>query len=377
MATQQTANEACFIGLQVVPTIVWGGTGVGKTTVISQLAKALDRNFHLLIGSTHLPEDFSGYPDADRELGVIRMMPTQWVDAFKDGSGFLLLDEFTCVPQTTMAAELSLITERRVGDYTLPESTIIVAAANPPELAPSGNALPPSMRSRFFHYKWEIDRNELFAGYRKGLEWSAPAFPIVPAEHRALYPKYGGMVEAFLRSTPDCMEKLPDSDECLAFPNPRTWSYVVKTLSAAESVGHDHSGAVFRKLVTGCVGDAAGSEFLRYMNTLDLLNPAEVLEGTVKYKYVNRPDLNICLLTGLVKELRVNSTSERWTRAAQVFCDVGEHEVETFLTQFKQLWNPIAQGGVRPDGWMPQSALLNRLMKLVPQGIQEFGTQAK
>jgi len=366
-----TANEPCFIALQVVPTLVWGGTGVGKTTVLSQLAASLKRNFHLLIGSTHLPEDFSGYPDADRNVGVIRMLPTQWVEKFMDGSGFLLLDELTCVPPTTMAAELSLITERRVGDYTLPDTTIIVAAANPPELAPSGNALPPSMRSRFFHYRWQVDRNELFKVYRAGLEWSAPPFPIVPSEHKQLYPKYGGLVEAFLRGTPDCMEKLPDSDETLSFPNPRTWSYVVKTLSAAESVGHAPDSSVANQLVRGCVGDAAGAEFLRYVAQLDLVNPADILDGAIKFKYQNRPDLNICLLTGLVKELRSNTTAERWTRAAQVFCDIGEHEVETFLTQFRPLWNPVAQGGVRPDGWMPQANLLNRLMKLVPQGIQE------
>jgi hypothetical protein len=366
-----TVNEPCFIALQVVPTLVWGGTGVGKTTVLSQLASSLKRNFHLLVGSTHLPEDFSGYPDADRNLGVIRMLPTAWVDKFKDGTGFLLLDELTCVPPTTLAAELSLITERRVGDYTMPESTIIVAAANPPELAPSGNALPPSMRSRFFHHKWEVDRNELFAGYRKGLEWSAPAFPVVPESHKGLYPKYGSLVEAFLRGTPDCMEKLPDSDETLSFPNPRTWSYVVKVLSAAESVGHDSKSAVFSSLVRGCVGDAAGGEFMRYMANLDLVDPVGVLEGTVKYEYVNRPDLNICLLTSLVKELRSDSTTERWTRAAKVFCDIGDHEVESFLSQFKQLWNPIAKGGVRPDGWMPSAGLLNRMMKLVPGGIGE------
>lgn len=373
MATAQTKNEPCFIALQVVPTIVWGGTGVGKTTVLSQLAASLKRNFHLLIGSTHLPEDFSGYPDADRELGVIKMMPTQWVEKFRDGSGFLLLDEFTCVPPNTMAAELSLITERRVGDYTLPESTIIVAAANPPELAPSGNALPPSMRSRFYHYKWEVDRNELYKGYRNGLNWEAPPFPVVPPEHRQLYPKYGGLVEAFLRGTPDCMEKLPESDETLAFPNPRTWSYVVKCLSAAESVGHTLGSAVFSTLVNGCVGDAAGAEFIRYMSQLDLINPAAVLDGTVKFKYQNRPDLNICLLTGLVKELRTETNSERWTRAAQVFCDIGEQEVETFLTHFKSLWNPVNKGGVRPDGWMPGQALLNRLMKLLPAGLPDAG----
>jgi hypothetical protein len=366
-----TANESCFIALQVVPTIVWGGTGVGKTTVLGQLARSLKREFHLLIGSTHLPEDFSGYPDADRQLGVIRMLPTQWVDKFKDGNGFLLLDEFTCVPPTTMAAELSLITERRVGDHTLPETTIIVAAANPPELAPNGNPLAPSMRSRFFHHRWEIDRGELFAGYRRGLQWSAPLFPVVPPSHTQYYAKYGGLVEAFLRGTPDCMEKLPDSDETLAFPNPRTWSYVVRVLSAAESVGHQKGSLVFRQLVTGCVGDAAGGEFLRYMDQLDLIDPKSILDGMATYEYRNRPDLNICLLTGLVKELRDRTDKDRWTLAAKVFCDVGEREIETFLTQFKSLWLPVAQGGVRPDGWTPPQALLARLMKLVPSGLRD------
>ena len=43
---KHTKNEAFFIALQVVPSIVWGGTGVGKTTVIAQLARALGRVFH-------------------------------------------------------------------------------------------------------------------------------------------------------------------------------------------------------------------------------------------------------------------------------------------------------------------------------------------
>ena len=51
--------------------------------------------------------------------------------------------------------------------------------------------------------------------------------------------------------------------------------------------------------------------------------------------------------------------------------DVGEREIETFLTQFKSLWLPVAQGGVRPDGWTPPQALLARLMKLVPSGLRD------
>jgi hypothetical protein len=364
-------NEPLFIAVQAVPCIVWGGTGVGKTTVLLMLGEHLKRTTHLLIGSTHLPEDFSGYPDADKTKGVVRLLPTSWVERFSDGRGFLILDEFTCVPPNTMAAELSLITERRVGDVTLPESTIIVAAANPPQLAPNGNALPASMRSRFFHYQWQIDRDALFAGYRRGLEWQVPAFPVVPKNHVELYPKYGGLVEAFLRGNPDCLEKIPDSDETLSFPNPRTWSYVVRVLSAAESCGHMAGSAVFRTLVTGCVGDAIGGEFLQYLARLDLVDPAAVLAGTVPYTYTNRPDLNICLLTGLVRELRDDTSPERWTKAAEVFCQVGEREIETFLTQFRSLWKTTADGGVRPAGWMPAGNLLSRLLRLVPNGLPQ------
>jgi len=367
-----STNVAAFIALQVVPTLIWGGTGVGKTTVLLALARALNRHGHLLIGSTHLPEDFSGYPHADMAANVMRMMATSWVVAFRDGNGFLILDEFTTVPDNTLAAELSLITEGRVGDEQLPKSTIIVGAANPPHLAPGGKPLPPSMRSRFFHYQWQINREELFAGYRRGLDWATPEFPKVPADHAALYPKYGALVEAFLRGNPDCLEKVPDSDETLSFPNPRTWTYVVKVLSAAESVGFQRGSSVFATLVTGCVGDAAGGEFLAYMNRLDLVDPAAVLDGTVEYQWTNRPDLNICLLTGLVKELRSNTNAERWTRAAEVFCQIGEHEIESFLTQFRSLWNPTdapRDPGVRPAGWMPEQRLLGRLMRLVPQGV--------
>lgn len=363
-------NVSAFIALQVVPTLLWGGTGVGKTSVLLALGRYLERVTHLLIGSTHLPEDFSGYPDADRAAGVMRMMPTSWVDKFKGGDGYLVLDEITTVQHTTQAGLLSIITEKQVGEYRLPDTTLIVAAANPPELAPNGSALPPSMRSRFYHHKWEVDREELYAGFRAGLNWGTPPFPKVPDDHVQLYPKYGSLVEAFLRGNPDCLEKIPDSDEVLSFPNPRTWSYVVKCLSAAEAVGFAPGSSVFRQLVTGCVGDAAAAEFLAFLDKLDLVDPAAVLDGSATFTHnSSRPDLSLCLLTGIVRELQRETSKARWERAAEVFCDVGESDVEVFLTQFNSLWKPVASGGVRPDGYMPAAALCKRLVGLVPQGI--------
>ena len=357
-------NDALFIACQVAPSLAWGGTGVGKTTVLLALARALGRRGHLLIGATHLPEDFSGYPDADREAGVTRMLPPSWVEEMMDGLGFLILDELTCVSDVMLAAELAVITERRVGERVLPPSTIIVGAANPPHLAPGGRSLPPSMRSRFYHHQWVVDREELFKGFRNGLEWGVPKFPKVEASHKELYPKYGSLVESFLRGNGDCMERVPDSDEQLSFPNPRTWSYVVKTLSAAESVGHTRKSPIFRQLVRGCVGDAAGSEFVAYLDRIDLIDPESVLSGQVRYEYSNRPDVNLCLLTGLVRELRAKTDGQRWANALAAFLEVGERDIELFLTQWKSLWAPVSNGGVRPDGVLPPSDIMKRIVNL-------------
>jgi hypothetical protein len=360
-------NTPFFIALQVVPSIAWGGTGVGKSSSIEALATALDRVFVPLLGSTHLPEDFSGYPTPDHKGGIVRMMPTSWVKQTMDGKALVFIDEVTNVPSATQAGLLSVITERRVGEYQMPESTLICAAANPPELCPNAVPLAPAMRSRFFHHQWQVDYGHWFTGLRMGCNWSAPAFPLVPDSYTDLLPKFGSLVEAFLRSAPDCREKLPTDDETMAFPNPRTWTYLVKCFAAADACDYDKKDQTYRLLAHGCVGEAAGNEFLRYWHQLDLMNPEAILTGQKTYAYEKAPDKNICLATGLVKCLRENTSKERWLLAAQAFIEIGEHEIESFLLAFKSFWLPVSKGGVRPDGWTPPQQVLAKLMTLVKQ----------
>ena len=364
---KSSANTPFFVALQVVPSIAWGGTGVGKSSSIEALAAALKRTFVPLLGSTHLPEDFSGYPTPDHAGGVVRLMPTSWVKRTMDGKALVFIDEVTNVPSATQAGLLSVITERRVGDYQMPASTLICAAANPPELCPNAVPLAPAMRSRFFHHQWQVDYGHWFAGLRLGCAWTAPDFPIVPQNWTDFLPQFGLLVEAFLRSAPDCREKLPPDDETMAFPNPRTWTYLVKTFAAAEACGLEKNDRTYKALASGCVGDAAGNEFLRYWHHLDLVNPEAILSGQETYVYEKAPDKNICLVTGLVKGLRENPSKERWLRAAQAFITIGEHELESFLMAFRPFWRPIKEGGVRPDGWSPPKDVMARLTALVQQ----------
>jgi hypothetical protein len=364
---KSSGNTPFFVALQVVPSITWGGTGVGKSSTVEALAAALGRDFVPLLGSTHLPEDFSGYPTPDHKSGVVHMMPTSWVKRTMNGKALVFIDEVTNVPSATQAGLLSVITERRVGDYQMPSSTLICAAANPPELCPNAIPLAPAMRSRFFHHEWEVDYAHWFTGLRHGCDWEAPEFPVVPDHWTDGLPQFGLLGEAFLRSAPDCREKLPDDDETMAFPNPRTWTYLVKCFAAADACGFEQKHPIYRALAMGSVGEAAGGEFLRYWHQLDLINPEAFLSGKEDYEYEKRPDANICFLTGLVKALRENCTKDRWVRAAEAFVEIGQYEIESFLMQFRSFWKPVKDGGVRPDGWSPPKDVMAKLMALVQQ----------
>lgn len=360
----RSANHPFFLALQVVPSLAHGGTGVGKSSVMEALAGALNRTFVPLLGSTHLPEDFSGYPTPDRKANVVRMMPTSWVQETMDGNAFVFVDEVTNVPPATQAGLLSIITERRIGDVRMPESTLIAGACNPPELCPNAVPLAPAMRSRFFHHDWEIERESWFDGLRRGCQWSAPEFPIVPDDWTDCLAQFGSLVEAYLRSAPDKLEMLPNDDETMSFPNPRTWTYLVRVFAAASACGYDRKDPIYRALAYGCVGGGVGSEFLRYWHQLDLVNPESILDGSEDYEYEARPDANICLLTGLVRALRQNTDKERWMRAMEVFLEVGEHEVETFLLALRPFWAPVSNGGVRPDNFTPPKAAMTKIMSL-------------
>jgi hypothetical protein len=369
MARINLGNTPGYIALQVAPVLFRGGTGVGKSSSLEALTGALERTFIPLYGATHLPEDFSGYPIPDAKAGVVRMLPTELWDKTKDGRALVLVDEVSNVPSSTQAGLLSVLTERRVGGYQMPASTLMVGAMNPPELCPNAVPLAPAMRSRFVHIEWQVDYDHWFAGLRAGCEWTAPSFPVVPDHWSDLLPQFGSLVEAFLRSAPDAREKLPTDDETLSFPNLRTWTYLVKTFAAAEACGYEwrkeKKDPIYAVLGAGCVGTEHSSMFLRYAQQLDLLNPEEFLSGNEDYTYENRPDANVCLLTGIVKCLRSEPTKDRWIRASDAFIEVGEHEIETFLMQFKSFWRPVKDGGVRPDGWTPPKDVLGRLMALV------------
>lgn len=339
MSVWDNPNAPYFLALQVCPALATGSTGVGKSSIMASLARALNRRFVLLVGSTHAPEDFSGLPIPDYDNGVVRMMPTAWAQLAGEPNCFVLIDEITTVQSATRAAMLSLLTERRVGDTTLHPDTIICGACNPPSLAPNATPLEKSMANRFFHHQWEMPFDDWAAGLTNAdspFTWPAPEFPLVSPDWRLHSGKYGVLVAGFLRKNPKLREVVPDNDEQLAFPTYRSWTNVGLCLAAAASVNAPPS--IQLALTRGNVGESAATEFMQYLTALDLVDPEDVLEGRVKFAHNDeRPDLTACLTASLVTALASNNSPDRWSRAANTLLDISEQNLELTIYHFKKL----------------------------------------
>ena len=70
---------------------------------------------------------------------------------------FLLLDEFPLAPDMVQSAGYQLINERKVGDYRLPEKCVVFAAGNPPECPGAHFEMSLPLENRFDHINLDID----------------------------------------------------------------------------------------------------------------------------------------------------------------------------------------------------------------------------
>jgi hypothetical protein len=317
-----------FVVMQAgIPTVSVGPPGCGKTAVHQALAKALGRRFVPLIGSQCAPEDVSGLPVPDHVKFLCRMMPMAWVEALLTPGGFLFLDEWANTSPAVHASMLTVVQDKRAGDVELDVDTIMAAAMNPVEICPNGAPLSLPTQNRFFHAKWKNDKVKFLTGLVT-CEWDAPEFPILPVDWKSYVPKWGGIVSSFLTRNEEMINVMPKDDTTPAFPTERSWRNTVMCLAAADAVGADMDSDTsnVRLMVEGNVGEVATSQFAHFKQTLDLVDPLDIVDGKTKFVHRDdRPDLTMTVL-GAVATAVSNATTftpDRWDAAAMFFGEIG------------------------------------------------------
>lgn len=240
-----------------ISTMIWGPPGVGKSSIVAQLAQHHQLGFIDLRLSQLAPTDLRGLPVAipstrkaqsatakpTASLGISTWYPPEFLP--RDGQGILFLDELNMAPPAMQGVAQQLILDRRVGSYSVPEGWFIWAAGNRKEDRASVFDMPSPLANRFLHLN---------------VEPSFDSFKIY-----ALETGIHEQILAFLAFRPALLHKLDPQQP--AWPSPRSWTMASQL----------HHGGLAIEPAVGLAAMAEFSAFVTLYETLPNLTP--ILEG--------------------------------------------------------------------------------------------------
>lgn len=299
--------------------MLWGPPGIGKSSVVAQVAKEHSFSLIDLRLSQLAPTDLRGLPVPDNERGISRWFPPEFLP--REGRGVLFLDELNMAPPTLQGIAQQLILDRKVGAYTVPEGWFIWAAGNRKEDRASVFDMPAPLGNRFLHLEVLPD----FESFR-----------VYALEHAL-----SEQVLAFLSYRPTLLHKL-DSQRP-AWPSPRSWEMGSRLFEASLDVAP-------------AVGEGAAAEFAAFVSLYRNLPDLEaVLAGKgQKVTFPEEPSVRYATAVGL--SMRPKNAEEalaafRWL-------------VERAGAEWVQLWANNVMVQMRARGQVGQLA---NLVQKVPE----------
>jgi hypothetical protein len=316
VSATDTTVEALGVAVAArVPVLLWGAPGTGKTSAVKAMAQVLGLPCETVIASIREPSDFAGLPVvAD---GKVMFAPPRWARNLAEHErGILFLDEISTAPPAVQAALLRVVLERVVGDLELPEGIVVVAAANPPELAADGWDLSPPLANRFCHLDWPVEAQAFAEGLTTG--WTAPVVPALPDGWDSHLAIGRGLVAAFVSVRPALTVAMPDDGSTAGrgWPSPRSWEMAALLWTAAALSGASEQARA--ALVMGAVGQGTGLELLNWASEMDLPDPEAVLVDPEAFVMPERGDRAYAALSAIAAAVAGNPTEQRWLAAWKV-----------------------------------------------------------
>ena len=140
---------------QKVPTFLWGAPGIGKSSIVKQIAKEKNIGFIDLRLALMDPTDLKGIPFYEKDSHTALWAPPAFLP--REGEGILFLDELNTAAPSVQASAYQLILDRRVGEYELPDGWAIVSAGNREGDRGVTYRMPAPLANRFVHFEMDVD----------------------------------------------------------------------------------------------------------------------------------------------------------------------------------------------------------------------------
>ena len=271
-----------------IPVFVWGNPGVGKSSIIKQIANDKNMEFIDLRLSLLDPTDLRGIPFFDSaNKSAIWAKPEFLPNSNSQASGILFLDEINSAPPTVQAAAYQLILDRKIGEYTLPINYAIVAAGNYESDRGVTYRMPTPLANRFVHLDFELDFEE----------WKSWAYES----------KIDTRIISFLSYKPQNLFTFDAKAKEKSFATPRSWSFVNDILNSNLQI------EFLKDVISGAVGKDSSDEFMNFCKVIDKLpNIQEILEA-INTEVPTNNSVLYALCTGIVYALKENSSIEKVT----------------------------------------------------------------
>ncbi len=227
----------------VRPVFIWGAPGIGKSALVERFADEVGLPCVSLLGSQLAPEDIIGIPQIKDEVSVF--LPPKMI-ARKEPY-VLFLDELNACSQEVQKAFYSLIHERRIGEYHLPEGSIIIGAGNRAQDSAIVKTMSSALINRMFHVQLKADA-------RQWIKW---------AQSANIHP---WVIDYIIQRPDHLFAEAPKTEE--PFSTPRSWHMLSDALTEYGAGKKDVNVNTLKMLVYACLTPAHAGMFMAYTKNL-------------------------------------------------------------------------------------------------------------
>jgi hypothetical protein len=271
---------------------LWGPPGIGKSSIVYQVAELLGYEVLELRLGDRDPIDFRGVPvpvlrmkdgsevyltaahtvkPEDVEGGITRSFPPSYL-ALPNKKIIIFLDEMNMADKAVIKVAQQMVLDHKVADIVLPENIVIIGAGNRETDGAFVQRMPKPTLNRFIHYFLREDAD----GW---IDW---------AVKNDIHP----MVIAYIKFKPTDLFQFNPKSVDKAFPTPRTWEFASDLLKANLRVG------LFQSLA-GTIGKGAAIGFQAFMKLYeDIPDINEIFNNPAGAPLPSNPSVSfsVCIL---------------------------------------------------------------------------------
>jgi len=276
-----------------VPVMIYGPTGVGKSSIIkNEVLPAIVKEYGTsILHDTRLSTkdivDGTGMPIIDKDNRATYWTRPAFIPQEDGNMHVMFYDEFGHASVQLQQMAYSLVLDRGLGGFPLPNKNRVLLASNTRTDGGGDNKMLKPLENRMAHVSVEPDAPGLI---EKMKIWG-----------------WDPRLVAYLTLRPDDIHKVSQTDP--AFPTPRSLESFNKVL---KNLSMDSSKAVLENNAQAILGDGFSRQFMTFINNLaaGLPKMGDILANPSKAKVPTDPHYQYVVASAVAKNIDLKNASK-------------------------------------------------------------------